>query len=146
MSLLKVRKNFLLFLPILILFGCSNDNVAKDDKPNLGDGKDTVITYEKTKDNYEITPELEHVFSPLGSNNRGFDVKEYLNSDMGQWAINGLQNYISNVPQNDQQIIDYWANKGMAKHYFPGNEQVQEWAVYTPLDMDEAKKGSVAKF
>ena len=131
---MKLRRMMMILLFTIAIYSSAGVLTAK--VCELDPAKDTEITLQEIET-------ARPVLSAMGSKNLGFDVDAYIESEQGQWVLKHFRNYFDSVSigydQTSEENKSYWAKIGMDKTYFPGDETVKEWSIFTPSEIDEGR-------
>lgn len=80
------------------------------------------------------------MMSNLGSVANGFDVAAWVDGEPGQWAANNFKYFFGGVDQNAPEIYEKWEALGATKLFFPADDELQEWSMFIPANLEEGKE------
>ena len=132
----KNLKNLLMLLICFsILCGCTNTTSSKKNY-------DPAANETVTKAEREIAI---NIMNNMGSKSKGFNAEDYLDTEQGKWVLKHFKHYFASKTdvgynQASQENYEYWSNIGMKKEYFPGDDVVKEWSVFTPKNIKKCIK------
>ena len=104
--------------------------------------KDVMIEVKMPEETYTMDDVCEGLYNQMsfmGSAEKGYDVEEYFASPIGQWNIEHFSKYWEGGDQNDPEVYAYWESIGMVKHYYEASDEVGEWSIFTPQELEEGK-------
>lgn len=147
-----VKRLFVLFLTILMActsnMGVFASEIIKENSSDNNDYPEKYLWYVKNGAFYwgDYDSAYAH-HKTLGQgedrDGRGWDMDAYVNSEIGQGTIQNLEPFIlyGKDPMG-QDILDYWAKRGMKKQVFDADDKERVWSLFTPLTMDKAENAN----